>query len=53
MIHKNFKNVLFHQDILAASFYHQVAACAQDLFCNFYFVKHHKIANNSTTTEAR
>ncbi len=23
------------------------------MFCNFYLVKNHKIANNSTTTEAR
>ncbi len=24
-----------------------------DMFCNFYFVKIHKIANNSSTTEAK
>jgi len=24
-----------------------------DMFCNFYLVKNHKIANNSATTEAR
>ncbi len=24
-----------------------------DMFCNFYFVKNHKIANNSMTTKAR
>jgi hypothetical protein len=23
------------------------------MFCNFYFVKNHKIGNNSTTTKAR
>jgi hypothetical protein len=23
------------------------------MFCNFYFVKNHKLANNSATTEAR
>ncbi len=26
---------------------------APDMFCNFYLVKIHKIANNSATTEAR
>jgi len=30
-----------------------VAALVADMFCNFYFVKNHKIANNSTTAEAR
>jgi hypothetical protein len=30
-----------------------VAAWVPDRFCNFYLVKTHKIANNSTTTEAR
>jgi hypothetical protein len=24
-----------------------------DMFCNFYLVKNHKIANNLTTTKAR
>jgi hypothetical protein len=24
----------------------------QDIFCDFYFVKNHNIANNSTTTKA-
>jgi hypothetical protein len=24
-----------------------------DMFCNFYFVKNHKIAKNSATTKAR
>ncbi len=37
----------------AASFCHQVAALVPDMFCNFYFVKNLKIANNSATTEAR
>jgi len=31
----------------------QVAAWVQDMFCNFYFVKNLKIANNATTTEVR
>jgi hypothetical protein len=31
----------------------QVAALVSDVFCNFYLVKNHKIANNSATTEAR
>jgi hypothetical protein len=30
-----------------------VAAWVPDMFCNFYLVKSHKIANNSATTEAR
>jgi hypothetical protein len=37
----------------AASFCHQLAALFPDLFCNFYLVKNHKIANNSATTKAR
>jgi len=31
----------------------QVAAWVPDMFCNFYFMKNHKIAKNSTTTKAR
>jgi hypothetical protein len=30
-----------------------VAALVPDMFHNFYLVKNHKIANNSSTTEAR
>jgi hypothetical protein len=37
----------------AASFCHQVAAWFTDMFCNFYSVKNHKIAKNSTTTKAK
>jgi hypothetical protein len=37
----------------AASFCHQVAAQITDMFCNYYFVKSHKIANSSVTTQAR
>jgi hypothetical protein len=29
-----------------------VAAWVSAMFCNFYFVKNHKIADNSTTTKA-
>ncbi len=36
-----------------AIFCHQVAAWFPDMFCNFYLVKIHQIANNSTTTKAR
>ena len=36
----------------AAIFCHQVTAWVPDMFCNFYVVKSHKIANNSATTEA-
>ncbi len=37
----------------AGSFCCQVAALVPDLFCNFYLVKNHKIAKNSTTSDAR
>jgi hypothetical protein len=35
------------------SIYCQVAAFFPEMFCKFYLVKDHKIANNSATTEAR
>jgi hypothetical protein len=37
----------------AASFCRQVAAWFPDMFCNFYLVKNHKIAKNSTTINAK
>ncbi len=37
----------------AASLCSQVAAWFPDTFCNFYLVKNHKIAKNSTATKAR
>jgi hypothetical protein len=37
----------------AASFCHYVAPWVSDMFCNFYLVKNHKIANNPASTEAR
>jgi hypothetical protein len=40
------------QDKSAARFCRQVAAWVTDMFCNFYFVKSHKIANDLATTEA-
>ncbi len=43
----------FNQDKSAAEFFCQVAAWVRDMLCNFYLVKGHKIANDSTTTEAR
>jgi hypothetical protein len=42
-----------NEGISAASFCRQVAALVPEMFCNFYLVKHHKIANNSATSEAR
>ncbi len=30
-----------------------MAAWVLDMFCDFYFVKNHKIVNNSTTNRAR
>ncbi len=35
-----------------ASFCRQTASWVPDMFCNFYFVKNHKIVKNSTTTKA-
>jgi hypothetical protein len=43
----------FNEGESAASFCCQVAAWFPDMFCNFYFVKNHKIAKNSTTTKAK
>ncbi len=40
------------EDKSAASFCCHIAACVPDIFCNFYFVKNHKIANNLTTFNA-
>jgi hypothetical protein len=37
----------------AASFCRQVVAWFPDMFYNFYFIKDHKIAKNSTATKAR
>jgi hypothetical protein len=36
----------------AASFFRQVAAWFPDMFSNYCIVKNHKIAKNSTTTNA-
>jgi hypothetical protein len=44
---------MFNEGKSAASFCRQVAASVPDMFCNFYLVKNHKIANNSATAEAR
>ncbi len=42
-----------NEGMSAASFCCQVAALVPDMFCNFYLVKIHKIANNLATTEDR
>ncbi len=42
-----------YYDKSAASLYRKVAAWVLDIFCNFYLVKNHKIANDSTTAQAR
>jgi hypothetical protein len=44
---------MFNEVIIAASFCLQVAAWVSDVFCNFYLLKNHKIADNSTTPKAR
>ncbi len=43
----------FNEGKSADSFCRQVAALVPDMFCNFYLVKNHKIANNLVPTEAR
>ncbi len=44
---------LMYEGKSAASFCHQEATQALDMFCNFYLLKSQKIANNSVFTEAR
>jgi hypothetical protein len=44
---------VFNKEKSAASFCCHVAAWFPDMFCNFYLLKNHKIAKNSTTTKAR
>jgi hypothetical protein len=44
--------VIMNEGISAAYFCHQVAAWFTEMFCNFYLVKNHKIAINSTPTKA-
>jgi hypothetical protein len=41
-----------YYDKPAASFCHQGAAWVSDMSCNFYLVKNHNIANNSTNAKA-
>jgi hypothetical protein len=53
LIMRRHKIFLTNYDQSAASFCHQMAAWVQDLFFNFYSVKNHQSANNSTNTEAR
>ncbi len=50
---RNWQLIYPNEGKSAASFYHQVTALVPDMFCNFYLMKNHKIANNSATTEAR
>jgi hypothetical protein len=42
-----------NKDKSAASFCQQVAIWVSDMFCDFYLVKSHKIANNTKTSEPR
>jgi hypothetical protein len=44
---------MFNEGKSAASFCLQVAAWVSYMICNNYFVKYHKIAYYSTTTNAR
>ncbi len=54
---KSFVSVIYkcwgNEGKSAACFCRQMAAWFPDIYCNFYSVKHYKIAKNSTTTEAR
>jgi len=44
----------YHEGNSVASYCHKLAAAlVPDMFCNFYLMKSHKIANNSATTKAR
>jgi hypothetical protein len=52
-IYLTISSQVFYQDKSAASFCHQMAAWVPDMFSHFCLVKNHKIANNSTTTNAR
>jgi hypothetical protein len=55
-IHIHFSGALYiakNEEKSAVSFFCQVAAWFSDMFCNFYFLKNHKIDKNSTTTKAR
>jgi hypothetical protein len=45
--------VRLNSDKSVGSFSCQVAAWVAIMFCNFYLVKNHKIANNSTSAGAR
>ncbi len=42
-----------NERISAASFCLHVAALLSDMFCNFYLVKNHKSADNSTSTRGK
>jgi hypothetical protein len=44
---------IFIEGKSAASFCHQVAALVPAMFCKFYLVKNHKIADKSAIAEAR
>ncbi len=46
------EEVAYNQGKSYARFFRQVAAWVSDMFCNFYLVKSHKIAKNTSTTEA-
>jgi hypothetical protein len=53
MVGFNKEPIRANEGISAASFCHQVAALVPNMFCSFYLVKNHKIANNSATTETK
>jgi hypothetical protein len=45
-------SVYLNKENSAASFYRELAAWVPDRLCNFYLMSNHKIAYQSTTTEA-
>jgi hypothetical protein len=48
----NVGGILLNEGISAANFCLQVAAWVSDMFCKFYLMKNHKIAQHSTTAKA-
>jgi hypothetical protein len=52
-VHAHFPPLRRNQAKSVARFCPQVAEWVPDMFQNFYLVKNHKIAHNSTAVEAR
>jgi hypothetical protein len=50
---KYLQETLTNEGKSVANFCCQVASWISDMFCNFYLVKNHKMAENSTTTKGK